>query len=71
MSVIYIPAQTERNPLWKFEGEWLAEEAAIVETVMRRHDYKQKKCLVSQKLGCWFVASMDLIKTIMQPREER
>ena len=43
MSVIIIPVRAERNPFWKFEGDWTAEDIATVEAVMHKHQHKQQK----------------------------
>jgi hypothetical protein len=40
---ILIPFGIETNPLWEFEGDWIAEEKAILEVVLHKHSHKHKK----------------------------
>jgi hypothetical protein len=42
-AIIFVPIPIESNPLWKFEGEWSAEDKAAIETVLQKHSYKHKK----------------------------
>ncbi len=40
---IFIPVEKETKPPWEFEGDWTAEDKAIVEAVLQKHNYKHKK----------------------------
>ena len=40
---IFIPVGKESTPLWEFEGDWAAEEKAIIEGVLHKHSYKHKR----------------------------
>ncbi|MFZ0548561.1 MAG: hypothetical protein WAM60_24140 [Candidatus Promineifilaceae bacterium] len=40
---IFIPVSRESKPLWEFEGDWIAEEKALLEGVLYQHSHKHKK----------------------------
>jgi hypothetical protein len=40
---IFIPVSRESRPLWEFEGDWTAEEKALLEGVLHKHSHKHKK----------------------------
>jgi len=40
---IFIPVRKETNPLWEFEGDWSADDKAIIESLLQKYSYKHKK----------------------------